>query len=64
MPIAAHFAEVYGATVSRDTISRITDKVVGEMTEWRNRPVVPNWSSTLCDRGVFVYRPVEQIAAS
>jgi transposase-like protein len=29
MPIAAHFAEVYGATVSRDTISRITDKVVG-----------------------------------
>ena len=25
--IAAHFAEVYGATVSRDTISRITDKV-------------------------------------
>jgi hypothetical protein len=25
--VAAHFAEVYGATVSRDTISRITDKV-------------------------------------
>ncbi|MFN2534084.1 MAG: transposase, partial [Pseudonocardiaceae bacterium] len=37
--IAAHFAQVYGATVSRDTISRITDKVVEEMTEWRNRPV-------------------------
>ena len=37
--IAAHFAEVYGATVSRDTISRITDKVVEEMTEWRNRPL-------------------------
>ena len=37
--IAAHFAEVYGATVSRDTISRITDKVIDEMTEWRNRPL-------------------------
>jgi putative transposase len=37
--IAAHFAEVYGATVSRDTISRITDKVLEEMTEWRNRPL-------------------------
>jgi transposase-like protein len=29
---------VYGATVSKDTISRITDKVIDEMTEWRNRP--------------------------
>jgi transposase-like protein len=37
--IAAHFAEVYGATVSKDTISRITDKVIDEMTEWRNRPL-------------------------
>jgi putative transposase len=37
--IAAHFAQVYGATVSRDTISRITDKVIEEMTEWRNRPL-------------------------
>ena len=37
--IAAHFAEVYGAKVSKDTISRITDKVIEEMTEWRNRPL-------------------------
>ncbi len=37
--IAAHFAEVYGAKVSKDTISRITDKVLEEMTEWRNRPL-------------------------
>lgn len=37
--IAAHFAEVYGAMVSRDTISRITDKVLEEMTEWQNRPL-------------------------
>ncbi|GII22524.1 IS256 family transposase [Planosporangium mesophilum] len=37
--IAAHFDEVYGAKVSKDTISRITDKVLEEMTEWQNRPL-------------------------
>lgn len=37
--IAAHFDDVYGARVSKDTISRITDKVIGEMTEWQNRPL-------------------------
>lgn len=37
--VAAHFDEVYGAKVSKDTISRITDKVVGEMVEWQNRPL-------------------------
>ncbi|NMH95701.1 IS256 family transposase [Pseudonocardia bannensis] len=37
--VAAHFADVYGASVSKDTISRITDKVVAEMTEWANRPL-------------------------
>jgi transposase-like protein len=37
--IAAHFDDVYGAKVSKDTISRITDKVVEEMTEWANRPL-------------------------
>jgi putative transposase len=37
--IAAHFAEVYGAKVSKDTISKITDKVLEEMTEWAQRPL-------------------------
>lgn len=35
--VAAHFDEVYGASVSRDTISRITDKGVEEMAEWADR---------------------------
>lgn len=30
---------VYGAKVSKDTIFRITDKVIEEMTEGRNRPL-------------------------
>ena len=37
--VAAHFAEVYGAKVSKDTISRITDKVLDDMAEWQNRPL-------------------------
>jgi putative transposase len=37
--VAAHFAEVYGAKVSPDTISRITDKVLEEMAEWASRPL-------------------------
>jgi transposase-like protein len=37
--ISAHFAEIYGASVSKETVSRITDKVVGEMQEWAGRPL-------------------------
>jgi putative transposase len=37
--VQAHLAEVYGAQVSRQTISTITDKVVEGMTEWQNRPL-------------------------
>jgi putative transposase len=39
--ISAHLAEVYGAEVSRQTISTITDKVLEGMTEWQNRPLDP-----------------------
>src|SRR5256714_12085871 len=39
--IAAHLAGVYGAEVSRQTISTITDKVVEGMAEWQNRPLDP-----------------------
>ena len=37
--IAAHLAEVYGSEVSRETISKITDAVLEEMTGWLNRPL-------------------------
>ncbi|SDM33301.1 Transposase, Mutator family, partial [Nonomuraea maritima] len=39
--ISAHLAEVYGAQVSKQTISTITDKVLEGMTEWQNRPLDP-----------------------
>lgn len=47
--VAAHFADVYGASVSRDTISRITDKVIAEMTEWCNRPLEPVYPVVFID---------------
>jgi putative transposase len=37
--ISAHFAEVYGASVSRETVSKITDSVLEEMGVWVNRPL-------------------------
>jgi putative transposase len=37
--ISAHFAEIYRASVSRETISRITDKVLEEMQDWSVRPL-------------------------
>ncbi|WP_405799969.1 IS256 family transposase [Streptomyces halstedii] len=37
--VQAHLSEVYGADVSRQTISTITDKVLEGMAEWQNRPL-------------------------
>src|SRR6478735_59775 len=37
--ISAHFNEIYGASVSKDTVSRITDAVVEEMQAWASRPM-------------------------
>jgi putative transposase len=37
--ISAHLADVYGASVSKDTVSRITHKVVEEMQARSNRPL-------------------------
>lgn len=37
--IAAHLAEVYGAEVSKQTISTITDQVMDGMAAWQSRPL-------------------------
>jgi putative transposase len=37
--IQAHLAEIYQTDVSRDLISRVTDKVVDELKTWQNRPL-------------------------
>ena len=37
--IEAHLEEVYGTSASRDLISRITDGILEEVNQWRNRPL-------------------------
>jgi transposase-like protein len=39
--ISAHLAEIYGAEVSKDTISTITDRVLAGMADWQSRPLDP-----------------------
>jgi putative transposase len=47
--ISAHFAEVYGASVSKDTVSRITDRVVEDMQAWSARPLLPIYAAVFID---------------
>lgn len=47
--IQAHLAEIYGAEVSRDTISRVTDAVAGELDEWRTRPLERVYAVVMID---------------
>jgi putative transposase len=47
--ISAHFAEIYGASVSKETISRITDKVLEEMSDWCNRPLDEVYAAIFVD---------------
>jgi len=47
--ISAHLAEVYGAEVSKQTISTITDKVIEGMAEWQNRPLDPVYPVVFID---------------
>ena len=47
--ISAHLAEVYGASISKDTISRITDKIVEEMNSWWARPLEAVYAAIFID---------------
>ena len=47
--ISAHFAEVYGASISKDTVSRITDKVVEQMQGWSSRPLQGVYAAIFID---------------
>jgi transposase-like protein len=54
--ISAHFAQIYGASVSKETISRITDKVVDEMQEWSVRPLDEIYAAVFIDAIVVKVR--------
>jgi transposase-like protein len=54
--ICAHFAEIYGASVSKETVSRITDKVVEEMADWSVRPLDETYAAVFIDAIVVKVR--------
>jgi len=54
--IAAHFDQIYGASVSKETISRITDKVIEEMQAWSTRPLQEVYAATFIDAIVVKVR--------
>jgi transposase-like protein len=54
--ISAHFAEIYGASVSKETISRITDKVIEEMQDWQVRPLDSTYAAIFIDAIVVKVR--------
>jgi putative transposase len=54
--ISAHFEQIYGASVSRETISRITDKVLEEMIDWQNRPLDSVYAAIFVDAIVVKIR--------
>ena len=37
--VQAHLAETYGTDISRETISKITDRVLDDLADWQNRPL-------------------------
>jgi transposase-like protein len=54
--ISAHFAEIYGAPVSKETVSRITGKVIEEMTDWSHRPLDGIYAAVFIDAIVVKVR--------
>src|SRR5213076_2737481 len=54
--ISAHFTEIYGASVSKETISRITDKVLEEMQDWAARPLDETYAAVFIDAIVVKVR--------
>jgi len=54
--ISAHFTEIYGASVSKETISRITDKVLEEMQDWASRPLDETYAAVFIDAIVVKVR--------
>lgn len=53
--------EIYGAEVSQDMISRITDKIMPEVNEWQNRPLESIYPVIFFDGIVFNSRKDHKI---
>jgi putative transposase len=54
--IQAHLEEMYGTSVSRDTVSKITDQIVADMAAWQSRPLDRVYAVLLIDAIVIKVR--------
>jgi putative transposase len=54
--IANHLADIYGTDVSRELVSKVTDAVINEMTEWQSRPLDGIYPVVLIDAIVMKVR--------
>ena len=54
--ISAHFEEIYQASVSKETVSRITDRVLEEMNDWSVRPLDEVYAAIFIDAIVVKVR--------
>ncbi len=54
--IQAHLEEIYDTSVSRETISKITDEIVADMAVWQNRPLDAVYPVLLIDAIVVKVR--------
>lgn len=57
--IRDHLEETYGTSISKDTISRITDTIVAEMEAWQSRPLDPIYAVVLIDAIVVKVRDTQ-----
>ena len=69
--IAGHLADIYDTTISRETISKITDAVVDDLNDWAARPLDPIYPVIVIDAivvkirdGEVANRPVHVAMAS
>ena len=57
--IGAHLEEIYGTTISKATVSRITDAVLADMQAWQSRPLEPIYAVVLIDAIVIKVRDTQ-----
>ena len=57
--IQAYLAEIYDTSVSRETISKITDEIVADMAVWQNRPLDAVYPVLLIDAIVVKVRDAQ-----
>jgi putative transposase len=54
--IQAHLSDVYGQDISRELVSKVTDRVVADMEVWQARPLDPIYPVILIDAIVMKVR--------